>query len=243
MGNERADRELDIFRQFAVAAGLSDSLACGEKRTPPEPDILFRDTAGAYTAFELVELLDQEYGNRVGLLVGTKTALRTYYEGLPEPQRSEFQKKYGNALLYFQFPDALTFKRRRAAFPGIFDRLLRLPNGFTGEAFEDEPELQSILNGVSISRGRFIGPIFDPESVGWVGDPTVPAIQKKFAKQYQTEHPIELLAYIEINPMFPDEVWIADLQDFLARHGTFMPFRRIWVFHVSKKQVKCRYPA
>lgn len=243
MGTERADRELEVFREFAVAAGFATSGECGEKRKPPEPDILFRNAAGEYTAFELVELLDRDYGNRVGLLVGTKTALRTYYEALPANERKEFKRKYSNALLYFRFPDALTFKRRRAAFPKIFARLLALPDGFAGDAFEDDANFEGVLDGVSVSRGRLTGPIFDPESVGWIGDPTVPAIQTKFSKRYETEHPIELLAYIEINPMFPDEVWISDLEEFLTAHSHPIPFRRIWVFHAGKNEVKFRYPS
>ena len=242
MGVERAGHELEVFRQFAVAAGLSTSQDCGEKRKWPEPDILFQDADGSYTAFELVELLDQEYRGRIGLLVATKTALHIHYEGLPNPELALFDAKYSNALLYFCFLPTLTFKRRRAAFGRIFARLLTLPNGFSGDAFENDPDLSDVVSSVSVLRGRFVGPIFDPESIGRVGDPTIPVVQQKFAKTYKTPHPIELLAHIETNPMFPDDVWIADLEAFLASQSYPLPFRRIWVFHAVKNEVKFKFP-
>ena len=116
MGHERADHELEIFRHFAAAAGLSTSLQCGEKRKWPEPDVLFQDSDGAQIAFELVELLDQDQRRGIGILVATKTALQKHYENLPNKKKLLFEQKFGNAFLYFRFPLPLTFKRRKAVF-------------------------------------------------------------------------------------------------------------------------------
>ena len=240
MGNERASHELEIFRRFAVAAGLSTSLQCGEKRKWPEPDVLFQDSDGAQIAFELVELCDQGQRRGIGILVDTKTALQKHYENLPNKKKLLFEQKFGNACLYFRFPVPLTFKRRKAVFVSIFDRLLDLPDGFTGEAFEGTAAIAGLLNGVSVSRD-VKGPIFDAESFVRVGDPTVHTMAQKFAKHYNTPHPIELLAHIETNPMFPDEVWIANLEKFLAAQPRPLPFSRIWIFHVGKNEVKFCY--
>lgn len=239
MKNERADTELRVFNSFACAAGLPKGLA--EKRQPPEPDVLFHDPHGSPRAFELVELIDQDYRSRVGLLVNTKTALCAHYEGFPSEKRGLFDQKYGDALLYFRFRPSLTFNRRRSAFPAIFEKLLLLPDGFAGDALEDDPSLASLVDGVTISRGHFKGPIFDPECIGWIGNPSVPAISRKFEKRYETAHTIELLAYIDINPMFPDEVWLGDLTEFLDSTPKPLPFARIWVFDVGHKKVKLRY--
>ena len=149
--------------------------------------------------------------------------------------------KYGDALLYFRFQPSFTFNRRRSAVPAIFEKLLLLPDGFAGDALEDDPSLASLVNGVTISRGHFKGPIFDPECIGWIGNPSVPAISRKFEKRYETAHTMELLAYIDINPMFPDEVWLADLTEFLDTTPKPLPFTRIWVFDVGHKKVKLRY--
>lgn len=241
MGEERGEHELEIFRRFAAVVGLLKTDDRFEKRKSPEPDVLFHSAAGISTAFELVELIYQDYAGGIGLLIATKTALHTYYEALPSTQREIFDHKYSNALLYFRFHPSLTFKRRRAAFSVIFDHLLVVPDGFTGDALDGDAALSSVLDGVSISRGRFNGPIFDAESIGWIGDPAVPAIRGKFAKTYSTPYPVELLAYIETNPMFPDEVWLADLEEFLGAQVRPLPFRRIWVFHIGRNEVVFRY--
>ena len=236
---ERTDLELRVFNAFACAAVLPKGWA--EKRQPPEPDVLFHDSHGSHRAFELVELIDQDYRHRVGLIVGTKIALRTYYEGFPSGKKCLFDQKYGDALLYFRFRPSLTFNRRRSAFPVIFEQLLLLPDGFVGDTLEDDPALASMVIGVSISRGHFRGPIFDPECVGWIGDPSVSAISRKFEKRYDTAYPIELLAYIDTNPMFPDEVWLEGLTEFLDSTPKPLPFARIWVFDVGHNKVKLRY--
>ena len=59
--------------------------------------------------------------------------------------------------------------------------------------------------------------------------------------KYVTPHPIELSAHVETNPMLPDEVWIANLGEFLAAQPRPLPFRRIWIFHVGKNEVKFCY--
>ena len=129
MGKERGDHEIEVFRRFAVAAGLHIATDGAEKRRAPEPDVLYHSVDGEPIAFELVELVDQDHAGRIGLLVATKMALRTYYEALGPAEREIFDRKYGNALLYFRFNASLTFKRRRAAFEEIFSRLLALPEG------------------------------------------------------------------------------------------------------------------
>ncbi len=241
MGRERTDHELDVFRRFAAIAGLSP-LDGGEKRPRSEPDILFKSVTGERTAFELVELLDEEYRGRIGLLFGTKAALQSHYENLPPEKHRGILTKVWKRVALLSLLHSSDFQETQSRFRCHLDELLALPIGFEGEALEASPSLAGSLEGVTISRGRFVGPIFDPESIGWIGDPTVAAIQKKFRKTYVTPHSIELLAHIETNPMLPDEVWMTDLEEFLARQQQPLPFRRIWVFDVTAGEIKFRFP-
>jgi hypothetical protein len=57
-----------------------------------------------------------------------------------------------------------------------------------------------------VLRGRFIGPCFDIDAVGSLGDPTVDAIRTECDKAYNTPHPVELLAYYELQPELPEEL-------------------------------------
>lgn len=51
---------------------------------------------------------------------------------------------------------------------------------------------------------------------GLFAHPTVGAIKGKFTKRYEPQGKLKLLAYIDGNPMFPEEIWLADLDDLLA---------------------------
>ncbi len=105
-----------------------------------------------------------------------------------------------------------------------------------------EKSLKGILKGVHITRGDFTGPIFDPESFGAVGDPTKREIGEKFRKRYQTQHPVELLAYIDIHPMFPDDIWVPSVSEFVKKNLNESVFRKTWVYDVHNRSVRYEYP-
>lgn len=238
MRSKRENTELHIFNLFACAIDLPEN--CAENRPPPEPDILFRDPCGSPRAFELVELIDQDYRHGGGLFNSTKRALHSHYERLPLEEKGLFDRKYGDALLYFRFQPNLTINQRRREFPVIFEKLLLLPDGFVGDALKDDPSLASLVDWVSISRGCSNGPIFDPEWGGWLGDPSVSAISKKLEKKYETKHPIELLAHINTNLLIMEET-LPKITEFLDSKSKPLPFVRIWVFDADRKKVELQY--
>src|SRR5258705_9496146 len=53
-----ADRELALFRDFALVCPLGIEMKSIEKRDPPEADILCRIADGSALAFEMVESTD-----------------------------------------------------------------------------------------------------------------------------------------------------------------------------------------
>jgi hypothetical protein len=103
-------------------------------------------------------------------------------------------------------------------------------------------ELYGILNSVRIDRGSFSGPAFGAPSAGPVGEPTTESIQGKLTKSYITDHPRQLLAYIDINPMYPETVWRGNLLEFLDKQLRPLPFEAIWLFDYRKATVLLRYP-
>lgn len=89
---------------------------------------------------------------------------------------------------------------RKAVAKKVFPRPLELPNNFEGEFLKSDSELMRALNWVQICRVGAAEPIIDVSSSGCLGE-TADAIRKKFAKTYETEHPIELLAHINLGIM------------------------------------------
>ena len=241
MEQNHADRELKAFRQFLSARQIVESADSLSKRPVGEPDLLFRHPDGSMIAYELCELLDEAYAATTALLFSTKTALRKHFKGLQLDRRRMFKRKYGDALLSFQFSQGTTLQRRLKSFPLAFERLLALPDDITGDVLENEPQLAGILRSVSVSRG-IVGPIFDPESTTWIGDPTVSKIRQKFEKSYTSLHPIELLAYIDGNPMLPDDVWLGAAKEFVDSQPRPLPFRRVWIFDCRKGEIRFDFP-
>lgn len=86
------------------------------------------------------------------------------------------------------------------------------------------------LKCIAVYRGRFKGLLFDAPGVSWVGDPTVDALRGKMVKRYAPQGELPLLAYIDTNPMLPDEVWSTDLDEYLATLDRNCQFAHIYVF-------------
>lgn len=115
--------------------------------------------------------------------------------------------------------------------------LRSLENGFTGDAFDDGGPLDALLDRITIHRG-LNGPLFDAPNVAWVGDPTVDALRGKMAKRYTPQGELCLLAYIDANPMFPDEVWLTDLDEYLATLDRACQFAHIYVFDCRSNSIR-----
>jgi hypothetical protein len=241
MSDRHAERELEIFGRFLSARGMSGHTISIEKRQPPEPDILVRHVDGSVVAFELGEVLDQTYADTRSRSRDTRAALGTFFEGLPQEPKEQFQQKYHNALLFFRFSPRISLNRRRGVIRRVFEKLLAFNGDVTGEVLDGDPDLFPVLRSIRVARGRFTGPLFDVPSGGWVGDPTSLLIKKKLLKRYATPHPRELLVYHDINPMFPGEVWRARLFEALEAQPKPLPFQRIWVFDCKKNEVAFHY--
>lgn len=232
----KEERERLVFERFAMAASLLPG-GVFDGRPTPEPDILYVPESGAPRAFELVEILDQAYSATMGQQFGTKEACQAHLEALPEAEAEAFRAQYGDADIFIGFRDNLSIQRRRNALPRIFTALRSLPKGFTGDAYHDGGPLETLLDRITIHRG-LNGPLFDAPNVTWVGDPTVDALRGKMTKRYTPQGELCLLAYIDTNPMFPDEVWLADLDEYLATLNRDCPFAHIYVFDCRNNSIR-----
>lgn len=233
----KEERERLVFERFATATGLVPG-GRFDSRPPPEPDILFVPDGAAPRAFELVEILDRDFSATIGQQLGTKEICQSYLDVLPANEADAFRAQYRDADIFIGFLDGLSLQRRKNALPRIFTALRGLQPGFTGEAFDDGGPLEALVNRVAIYRGRFKGPLFDAPGVTWVGDPTVDAISGKMGKNYAPQGELSLLAYIDTNPMFPDDVWLPDLDKYLATLDQHCQFAHVYVFECRNSCVR-----
>ncbi len=231
--------EIITFKRFAEICPLNIVRESIDKREPPEPDIVCRlGGSEELVAFELVEILDEGWARLTSSQFGDADRLREAYGASTGEFRKALDRRLNNALVYVAFERAVSSRDRRASLPAILEELSRIEGDFTGEwrprrgtALFDKVRI------VGISRGGFEGPEFDVEAVGSIGDPTVERVQAKWQKSYRTACPIELLAYYELQPTLPDEMWLPHLTAFLEANWTTAPFRRIWLFDVGGKTI------
>ncbi len=232
----KEEREREIFKLFGTAAGLLPN-GTFESRVPDEPDILYLPIAGESQAFELIEIMDEDYSMVLNRQLKMKDVCVKHLHSLPPTVRTEFEREFCNADIFIDFRPNLTMPRRRNALPRIFEELLDLPSGTTGQVFKDSQVLKPILEYASISRGRFHGPLFDTSSVARVGDPTVNAIKKKMTKSYTPQGELNLLAYIDGNPMYPEDIWLPVLDKYLDSLDSSCQFAHIYVFDCGSQEI------
>jgi hypothetical protein len=231
--------EVAIFKRFASVCPLEIVPESIEKRQPPEPDIRCKTRQGEALAFELVEIIDQDLARKIANQWTLGRELRAAYEALPERDAAEIRARLGNAAVMVELVENVSIRARRAAIGTILEALKKV-----SPAFEGAMDLRTgILERVYVVRGNFVGPSFDVDAGGAVGDPTVARIQGKFEKAYKIDVPLELLAHFELHPMFPDDVWMPKVGDLASRALAISPFRRIWIFDGERGSIRFAYPA
>jgi hypothetical protein len=235
MSKQHTDRELGIFHKFAEISGLDIDRSSVRKLDPPAPDIFCRTNSNEEISFELGELIDENFASGMSRYFEGKNLLQCMYEKLSSQKKEQFDMLYHNADIQFGFCDDATIKKLKQKLPMAFDELLEQPEYFQDElsTFSD-PELVKVLRFIRVSRG-IVGPLFDVENYMRMGDPTLNALNSKFQKKYSSHCPIELLAYIDRNLMFPDNVWKPGVEQLIQGRASLGCFRKMWIVDVYKK--------
>ena len=238
MNDTQTRTELEIFSRFADVCSLSIVRESIAKRIPPEPDILCKLATGETVAFELVEIIDEDWASLTSGQVRDMKSLREAYQATAGDLRRDLDERIGNALVYVSFVADVLARERRAVIREILGHLSTVGPDFSGDwAPTFGTSLHRIVRNIRISRGDFSGPEFDVEAVASIADPTVARIRAKWLKSYNTPYPIELLAYYELQPQAPAALWLPRLESFVKDSYRRGLFRRVWVFDVGAKAI------
>lgn len=114
MNVKAIEREQRVFRSFAENGPLAIDLSSIESTPPPAPDIQCRVEGAGFVAFELVELIDQEYARGIDLMARTQRILRDLPEHLPADLRRSL-KETGDPYIAFDFVANLPLRVREQA--------------------------------------------------------------------------------------------------------------------------------
>jgi hypothetical protein len=240
MNARAADRELRMFKGFAVNAPLTIIADSVESRPPPEPDILCASESGETIAFELVELIDEGYARAISDMFKTKKMLDDLPGGLPTELKADLTKSFpGGAFISFDFSHGLPLrKRERASIDALRWIVAREAND---GHFPTEGELRERVPLVHVHPWEW-GLQFDSSLFTRLTDPTMDRLASKFGKTYETAHPIELLMYTEIDLLFPDSVWRPTVVPYIDENLEESPFRRVWLFKAGAGTIDYVYP-
>lgn len=231
---QKAAKERAVFEAFLASDGAPKIESRSvESRRPPEPDILCRLTDGADIAFELVEIVEGEWAQLISNQIRLQQTLYIEHEKAGHPLATA----YGDALIYIRCLAEASYKQREKAIPELFGFLAALGTGVKGD-IAAIGELAKTIRSVHISRGDFgPGPFFQVEGVSAIGDPTADSIQGKWLKKYQTQHPVDLLAYYNWQPTIPEAFWIGPVQSFIEANWATSPFQRVWICDPASKKI------
>jgi hypothetical protein len=237
MNPTAVERERRIFGLFAEASSLKIDPESIYSPAPPAPDVLCTAN-GELLAFELVELIDQEYARRIDLLARTQVLLRDLPSKL-EPGVRQALSEVGDPYIAFDFAPGLRPPDREQA---AFEALKWLTQQEHIEGHHELPSpLAAQIESIHVHHWKW-GLRLDSSGASYVSDPTLERLEKKFSKKYEINRPIELLMYTEIDLLLPEDVWRATVEPYVAEHLDASPFRRVWLFKAGTSSVEFVYP-
>ncbi|MFQ5912670.1 MAG: hypothetical protein ACE5JS_05775 [Nitrospinota bacterium] len=237
MTDAHEERELSVFRRFAEVCPLGirpESIKKGEF-----PDISCEFEGEGSVGFELVEITDQTLARLTSEQIEFQRLLRETYRNLPDDDRAEVERAFGNALIGVRFHSDVSSRLKRNSIPLILD-FLKEQKSLAGEELEPKPgsDLAKAVEKIRIIRRGSPGPRFHVSAATSYLDRTPESVLKKLNKQYQSQTPIDLLAYYEFQPPDPPDVFEARFSNFLeANSSRLEKFRRVWFFDALGKKI------
>lgn len=242
MNQTAAVKELRAFQRFAEHAPLRIIPNSIRSMPTPEPDILCQTEAGEQIAFELVELIDEDYARGLAVLFKTKSMLDDLPDRLPRDVRDALEQRFPNgAFISFDFSNELRLRGREGAAVEALRWLLGRP-----EPIEDhndvDGELRACVQIVHLHPWRW-GLHFDSSSYNRLRDPTLERLERKFAISYETDHPVELLMYTEMDLLLPEDIWRPTVEPYVIANLQASPFRRVWLLKTGAGTIDFIYPA
>lgn len=230
----KEERERAIFGEFAEAVGLPVIAGTLQSRQSPEPDLLCEIRGRGLVAFELVELIDQDFQERFTALGRFDRLLRDYPNELPDADRAQFHQKYADAAIGVTFK-LLPLRQLKAFLPELF-RWLRqdVPPDASSLELDMPAALRAAFDRVAVQRPK---PLLDisATSSGYLADPTFDSVREKLqVRRYTTPHPKELLAYTTFDLLLPMDVWQPKFEQPLIALLNASTFQRLWVFSLGQ---------
>ena len=241
--DKQANDELRIFKEFVRVSPYHIDFNSIETRNPREPDIFCKLLDGNPLVFEVVECIDMDIARSIYDSMEVKQAFYTELEKLPNEKKHKIKTNFSDASIYVAFCKGISKNKKLQSIKTIFDYLLTIKHKVEGEFnLKSHTYLRNVVRWILIQRG-VSGPMFDIEAATSFSDPTQERIKDKFFKKiYTTNADIELLCYYELQPELPESTWLPSIKEFVKTNLENSPFRRVWIYSVTKNKIIYVFP-
>jgi len=233
---DQTGEELIVFQRFAKH--YPAKLVRIQTRNPPEPDIRCSTSDGVPLAFEVVEIIDQDFARANSAMVTLKKEFEKSFVSLSGNSRLLLDASLANAAVFVTYQDGTSLQQRRSAIPAVFKFLETLKPTDSGNFDTDKDDsLKSVVKSIRILRGNFNGPSWNITTVGLLSDPTIQRLAAKFAKEYSSDaQTIGLLAFFQFQPeLLPD--FIPTIEDFVRAKIRSSQFSAVWIYSAASDKV------
>jgi len=233
--------ERDVFEAFAESVPLPIRKESIEKRHPPEPDIVCQQESGGGIAFELVELTD----SITRKMAADTSAHREYFNDaittLDADAASEFRERYAASVVSFSFENGCSLRSRKKGITEVVKFLAAIPKTVCGNVPLPGQGIPAI-SAVTIRPCGIEGPVFDDTTCVAFKNSTTTQIRDKLTQRYQTQFPLELLAYHSVQSPLPKNHWCPTLLAMLKEELPGSQFQRVWVFDKNARRILLAWP-
>lgn len=229
--------ERATFERFCDACELQIADGSLLQPDPPAPDIRATIVGEGTIAFELVCLDDDASQARLNLMGDAQALTRQHHHSLEPAARAAFDAAFGDAFLMIAFVSTKGKRGVRAALPGLFEALMRLPHGASGQVFADLVMPPAGIERVNIARDPSMsGPEFTTSTGGFVGQLNLPKLEEKITRTYQSDVPVDLLAYAaEVSRQSDDD----RIREIVDQRAPGSGYRRIWIYEDLLRKATC----
>jgi hypothetical protein len=239
MNRTAIERELRVFDRFAAIAPLAIDASSIQSRAAPQPDIICRSLFCGSLAFELVELIDEDYARRTAEMMKTQVMLRDLPERLPGSLRDNLRTRLNDPLIFLHYKPGIPLRDREGL---AIEALWRLCDIVVhNPKFDPEDGVYPAFESIRLHAWPG-GLRIECSSAGFVADPTIDRLRDKFGKRYTSEEPMHLLMYTEIDLLMPDDVWLPAVDPFVQDHIKESAFRRVWLFKSGIGRIEYVFP-
>jgi hypothetical protein len=247
--NDQEEGERAIFKVFAAACPLPIAIESIRSRQPPAPDVLCEVAGQGPVAFELGEVVSEALEQRTNEAVAVRRNFVGAYDALPLQDRQQIEACLGGPPAVFVGFGVSPGKWRQAVRPILAMLVARSRSMEEEERLREGeipvwriPELRHLLTDLEIRRCSMGTPFFGALEMSEVVDRTTNLLERKFSKSYQSDAPIELLAYYVGAPPPEEPEWKADTLEFIRARWSQSPFRRVWLFDGFKRAIILVHP-